>query len=125
MNQPLLLSPSEFVQYSLPQAAQKNASDVHFEVVETSYRVRFRLDGLLFEMGAAPLAMKEQIIAYLKVMAHLDTAEKRQPQDGRFQLTIAGEMPIDCRISSCPTVNGEKLSFDYCRALISYWMWIN
>jgi type IV pilus assembly protein PilB len=101
--------PNELVEYCLVQAIDKNASDIHFEPYEQVYRIRFRLDGLLAEITTAPGEMKEQIIAYLKVMAHLDTSERRQPQEGRFQFKTNDEKRIDCRMSTCPTVNGEKI----------------
>ncbi len=102
-------SVKEFVQHLILSAIEKKASDIHFEPYEKYYRVRFRLDGLLCEMANAPLALHERISAYLKVMAHLDTAERRLPQDGRFQSTGSNGQSIDCRMSTCPTVNGEKI----------------
>lgn len=102
-------SVKDFVQHLLKEAIAKRASDVHFEPYEKFYRVRFRLDGLLCEITSAPLSMHERITAYLKVMAHLDTSERRLPQDGRFQLQDANGHGIDCRINTCPTVNGEKM----------------
>lgn len=101
--------PNEFVEYYLAKAINSNASDIHFEPYESVYRIRFRLDGLLAEITHAPREMKEQIIAYLKVMAHLDTSERRQPQEGRFQFKTQDGYNIDCRMSTCPTVNGEKI----------------
>lgn len=98
-------SAQAFVEKLLIDAIQKKASDIHFESYETHYRVRFRLDGLLHEVAKAPVLMAERITACLKVMAHLDTAERRLPQDGRFKYN----MTMDCRISTCPTVNGEKV----------------
>lgn len=97
-------SVEDFMKNLFAEAIQKKASDIHFEPYENFYRVRFRVDGLLYEITTAPLSMLDRITAYLKVMANLDTAERRLPQDGRFQLTN-----IDCRISTCPTVNGEKV----------------
>lgn len=101
--------PGNFVQHWMSEAVKKNASDIHFEPYENFYRVRFRLDGLLSEMALAPLEMMDRLIAYLKVMAHLDTSERRLPQDGRFQLQALDGQSIDCRMSTCPTVNGEKV----------------
>lgn len=106
---PKKLLPNEFVQYWLTRAINKKASDIHFEPYEQVYRLRFRLDGLLAEITTAKLEMKEQIIAYLKVLANLDTSERRQPQEGRFQFKMPNRQPIDCRMSTCPTVNGEKV----------------
>lgn len=102
-------SVKNFVDNLLQEAIEKKVSDMHFEPYEKSYRVRFRLDGLLVEMASAPLALHERVSAYLKVMAHLDTAERRLPQDGRFQSMGSDGNGIDCRMSSCPTVNGEKI----------------
>lgn len=104
-------SAKDFVQNLIQQAIQKKASDMHFEPYETQYRVRFRLDGLLYEMARAPLNMVNRITAYLKVMAHLDTSERRLPQDGRFQIALdaSTNQHIDCRMSTCPTINGEKI----------------
>ncbi len=100
---------NDFVHYWLMQAIQKSASDIHFEPYENFYRMRFRLDGLLCEMATVPLSAAERLTACLKVMAHLDTSERRLPQDGRFQIeNMQGEC-IDCRMSTCPTVNGEKI----------------
>lgn len=104
-------SARDFVQNLIQQAIQKKASDMHFEPYETYYRVRLRLDGLLYEIATAPLNMANRITAYLKVMAHLDTSERRLPQDGRFQIALdaSTNQHIDCRMSTCPTINGEKI----------------
>ena len=101
--------PNEFINYWLREAIQKNASDIHFEPYEDVYRIRFRLDGLLAEITTVPGDMSGQIIACLKVMAHLDTSERRQPQEGRFQFKTPDGKISDCRMSTCPTVNGEKI----------------
>lgn len=100
-------SVEHFVQHLMQQAVQKKASDIHFERYETCYRIRFRLDGLLHEIASPPLEMADRITAYLKNKANLDTAERRVPQDGRFKLVDIKN--LDCRISTCPTVNGEKV----------------
>lgn len=92
-----------FIENLMQMAIQQKISDIHFEPYEKIYRVRFRRDGLLQEIATAPLSAAAQITAYLKVMAHLDTSEHRLPQDGRFHYHV------DCRISTCPTVNGEKV----------------
>lgn len=109
LNQKQHFAANDFVEQLIQEAIQKKASDIHFEPYEKSYRVRFRLDGLLSEITSAPRHMMEQMTAYLKVLAHLDTAEKRLPQDGRFQSNTVNGQSIDCRISTCPVVNGEKI----------------
>ncbi len=101
--------PNEIVEYWLEEAIKRKASDIHFEPYEKIYRIRFRVDGLLAVMTSIPVEMKEQIIAYLKVKAHLDTSERRHPQEGRFQYMLSNNRSIDCRISTCPTVDGEKI----------------
>lgn len=89
-------------------AINQNASDIHFEPYEDKFRVRFRVDGLLHDYDFPPLQQKNAITARLKVMSNLDIAEKRLPQDGRFQINNIREKSIDFRISTCPTINGEK-----------------
>lgn len=97
-----------WVQQLLQDAAYKGASDIHLEPSKTAYRIRFRLDGILHKMAQLPLEVGQRINARLKVMAHLDLAERRLPQDGRFSLEIGSAEPKDCRISVCPTLFGEK-----------------
>jgi len=96
----------DWVEDLLDKALRKGASDIHFEPYEKYYRVRFRLDGLLSETGIVPAEFAERIIARFKVMAHLDTAEKRIPQDGHFEWTHSSS---DCRVSVCPVIHGEKV----------------
>ncbi|MFA6409412.1 MAG: ATPase, T2SS/T4P/T4SS family [Gammaproteobacteria bacterium] len=99
----------KFIADILETAIHKGASDVHFEPYEKYYRVRLRIDGILHEIAKADLALTDQYSARLKVMARLDVAEKRLPQDGRFTLRLSKEQNSDCRISTCPTLFGEKV----------------
>lgn len=93
----------------LQQAIQRGASDLHFEPYADHYRVRFRIDGVLYEVAHPPLHQAQQIAARLKVMAQLDIAERRLPQDGRLQLSQSQGDAIDFRISTLPTQHGEKV----------------
>ncbi len=99
----------KFLDQLLRDAVHKEASDVHFEPYPEQYRIRFRIDGMLHEFADPPLNLVERITARLKIMAHLDIAEKRLPQDGRFSINIEQQQNRDCRISTCPTVFGEKV----------------
>ena len=99
----------KFIDQLLRDAVHKEASDVHFEPYPEQYRIRFRIDGMLYEFATPPLNLIERITARLKIMAHLDIAEKRLPQDGRFSINIEQQQNRDCRISTCPTVFGEKV----------------
>ncbi len=92
----------------LADAYVRKASDIHVEPYENRFRVRFRLDGTLIEVYEYPKSMKAPLISRLKIMAQLDISEKRKPQDGRIKLEIGGE-PIDYRVSSLPTLFGEKV----------------
>ncbi len=94
----------KLVDQILHEAIEKNASDIHFEHYENNYRVRFRIDGILYEITNPDLALASRITARLKIMSRLNIAERRLPQDGRF--TIASR---DCRINICPTLFGEKI----------------
>ena len=98
-----------FVSGMLLDAIRTGASDLHFEPYETSYRVRFRRDGVLQEVAAPPPNIANRITARLKVMANLDIAEKRVPQDGRIKLQVSDTKAIDFRVSSLPTLWGEKI----------------
>ncbi|MEQ9106605.1 MAG: type IV-A pilus assembly ATPase PilB [Limnobacter sp.] len=99
-----------FVQRVLSDALKKGASDIHFEPYEKSYRVRFRIDGVLQETSQPPLAAKSKIAARIKIMSSLNTTETRIPQDGRIRLTLgADERKIDFRVSTLPTLFGEKI----------------
>ena len=92
----------------ITDAVRKGASDIHIEPYEKTLRVRFRIDGTLYEMMAPPFRMKAAIISRLKIMAELDIAERRVPQDGRIKLRLLGRT-IDLRVSSLPTIFGEKV----------------
>lgn len=97
-----------FVNRILAESFVKKASDIHVEPYEKSFRVRFRIDGSLVETSSPPKAMMLPIISRLKIMAQMDISEKRKPQDGRIKLKIGGK-PIDYRVSSLPTLFGEKV----------------
>lgn len=97
-----------FVNTILSEAFIKNVSDIHIEPYEKKFRVRFRLDGSLVEVSSPPKSMMLPVISRLKIMAQLDISEKRKPQDGRIKLQIGGK-PIDYRVSSLPTLFGEKV----------------
>lgn len=92
----------------ITDAVNKGASDIHMEPFEKKLRVRYRIDGVLHEMMSPPYKMKSAIISRLKIMAELDIAEKRVPQDGRIKIRI-GNKKIDLRVSSLPTIFGEKI----------------
>ena len=89
-------------------AVGRGASDIHVEPYEKQMRVRFRIDGMLHEMMSPPFKMKNAITSRLKIMAELDIAEKRVPQDGRIKIRMHGK-PIDLRVSTLPTIYGEKV----------------
>jgi type IV pilus assembly protein PilB len=92
----------------LLQAIKDKASDIHFEPFEDEYKIRYRVDGVLYEMMPPPRHLSVAISSRIKVMAQLDIAERRLPQDGRIPLTIAGN-PVDLRISTLPTMFGESV----------------
>ena len=98
-----------FVNKVLLDAIHKGASDIHFEPYEQRYRVRMRQDGVLREVAAPPAALGMRLSARLKVMARLDLAERRIPQDGRIKLNLSRNRAIDFRVSTCPTLHGEKI----------------
>ena len=99
----------KFVNKVLIDAIRKGASDIHFEPYEDDYRVRFRIDGLLKNVAKAPVKLNQRIAARLKVMSQLDIAEKRVPQDGRIKLNLSKTRQIDFRVSTLPTLFGEKI----------------
>jgi len=98
-----------FINKVLLDAIRKGASDIHFEPYESRYRIRYRLDGVLKAVAAPPVQMSRRLSSRLKVMAGLDIAEKRVPQDGRIMLNISRIKSIDFRASTCPTLFGEKV----------------
>jgi type IV pilus assembly protein PilB len=98
-----------FVNKVLLDAINKGASDIHFEPYEKKYRVRFRTDGILQEVAAPPIALSGKMAARIKVMSRLDISERRVPQDGRMKMTLSKNRAIDFRVSTCPTLFGEKV----------------
>jgi len=98
-----------FVNKVLLDAIKKGASDIHFEPYEKTYRIRLRLDGYLKELAAPPVQLATKLAARIKVMARLDIAERRIPQDGRIKMRISKTRAIDFRVSTCPTLFGEKI----------------
>jgi type IV pilus assembly protein PilB len=98
-----------FVNKVLLDAIRRGASDVHFEPYEKLFRVRLRMDGVLKEVAQPPVQLTGKIAARLKVMARLDIAERRVPQDGRIKMRLSKTRAIDFRVSSCPTLYGEKI----------------
>ncbi|CAM5225569.1 type IV-A pilus assembly ATPase PilB [Alishewanella longhuensis] len=98
-----------FINKILLDAIRKGASDLHFEPYEKQYRIRFRIDGILTEVASPPVALSTRLSARLKVMSRLDIAEKRVPQDGRIKLKISAKKSIDFRVSTLPTLWGEKI----------------
>jgi type IV pilus assembly protein PilB len=99
----------KFVNKVLLDAIKRGASDIHFEPYETDFRVRLRMDGILKSVAKAPVKLHPRISARLKVMASLDIAERRVPQDGRIKLNISKTKQMDFRVSTCPTLFGEKV----------------
>jgi type IV pilus assembly protein PilB len=98
-----------FIQKMMLDAISEGASDIHFEPYEKSYRVRFRTDGILREVASPPLVIKEKIASRIKVISRLNIAEKRVPQDGRMRLVLSKSRSIDFRVSTLPTMYGEKI----------------
>jgi len=98
-----------FVNKVMLDAIRRGASDIHFEPYERAYRIRFRLDGILKEVAAPPVVLAGKLAARLKVMSRLDIAERRVPQDGRIKMKISKSRAIDFRVSTCPTLFGEKV----------------
>jgi type IV pilus assembly protein PilB len=98
----------KFVNLVLMQAIQDRASDIHFEPFEDEFKIRYRVDGALYEMSPPPKHLALPVTSRLKVMANLDIAERRLPQDGRISMTIAGRQ-VDLRVSTLPTQFGESV----------------
>ncbi|MDR2513103.1 MAG: GspE/PulE family protein [Puniceicoccales bacterium] len=97
-----------FVDLVLQEAVKAKASDIHFEPFEDQFRIRYRIDGSLYEMAPPPKSLAPSVIARVKVMSSLNIAEKRVPQDGRIK-TIVGGRPVDLRVSTLPTQFGESV----------------
>ena len=103
-----------FVNKVMLDAIKRSASDIHFEPYEKFYRIRLRQDGVLTEIARPPVALAMKVAARLKVMARLDIAERRIPQDGRIKMRLSKNRSIDFRVNTCPTLFGEKV---VCRLL--------
>ena len=103
-----------FVNKVMLDSIKRNASDIHFEPYEKFYRIRLRQDGVLTEIAKPPAALAAKVAARLKVMARLDIAERRIPQDGRIKMKLSKNRAIDFRVNTCPTLFGEKV---VCRLL--------
>ncbi len=103
-----------FVNKVMVDAIKKGASDIHFEPYEKHFRIRLRQDGVLTEIARPPVTLAMKVSARLKVMARLDIAERRIPQDGRIKLKLSKNRAIDFRVNTCPTLFGEKV---VCRLL--------
>ncbi|MCL1093915.1 type IV-A pilus assembly ATPase PilB [Shewanella kaireitica] len=98
-----------YINKILTDAIRKGASDLHFEPYEKRYRIRFRIDGILQEVSEPPVNLSARISARLKVMSKLDIAERRVPQDGRIKMKMSRTKSIDFRVSTLPTIWGEKI----------------
>ena len=98
-----------FVNKVLLDGIKRGASDIHFEPYEKAFRVRMRFDGVLKEIALPPVALSPKVVARLKVMSRLDIAERRVPQDGRIKMRLSKNRAIDFRVSTCPTLFGEKV----------------
>jgi type IV pilus assembly protein PilB len=99
----------KLVNLILLDAIKKGASDIHVEPYEKDFRVRFRIDGVLYEVMRPPMKLRNAIISRLKIMAQLDISERRLPQDGRIKIKMGGGKEMDFRVSVCPTLFGEKV----------------
>ncbi|WP_201313633.1 type IV-A pilus assembly ATPase PilB [Dyella sp. EPa41] len=99
----------KFVNKILVDAIKRGASDIHFEPFETQYRVRLRMDGMLRAVASPPMKLASRISSRLKVMSGLDIAERRVPQDGRIKLNLSKSRAVDFRVSTLPTLFGEKI----------------
>ncbi len=98
-----------FVNKLMLDAIRRKASDLHLEPFEKDFRIRFRIDGMLYDVGHPPLTLAPRIIARVKVMSRMDIAERRVPQDGRIKLKLSRTRAIDFRVNSLPTLYGEKI----------------
>ncbi len=99
----------KLVNLILKDAIGKRASDIHIEPYEKDFRVRFRIDGVMYEVMRPPIKLKSAIISRVKIMAQLDISERRLPQDGRIKIKLGGGKEMDFRVSVCPTLFGEKI----------------
>ena len=98
----------KFVDLVMHQAIKERASDIHFEPFERKFKIRYRVDGALYEMAPPPVHLATSIISRVKVMANMNIAERRIPQDGRIMTTVGGK-PVDMRVNSLPTQHGESV----------------
>ena len=98
-----------FVNKILLDAIKKGASDIHMEPYEKYFRIRFRADGMLYQIASPPANIATRMISRVKVMAKMDIAERRVPQDGRIKMTLSRNRAIDFRVNTCPTLFGEKV----------------
>src|SRR5207253_5311310 len=98
----------QFGNFLIFDAIKQGASDIHVEPKEKALKIRYRIDGILFEAMTPPHTMQASIVSRLKIMASLDIAERRLPQDGRIRAMVHGRK-IDLRFSTLPTVSGEKV----------------
>ncbi len=99
----------KYVQKVMIDAINGGASDIHFEPYEKYYRIRYRTDGILMDVAQPPLAIKEKIASRIKIISKMDISEKRVPQDGRMKLRLSATRAIDFRVSTLPTLFGEKI----------------
>jgi type IV pilus assembly protein PilB len=97
-----------FLNKILMDAINLGASDIHFEPYEKYYRIRMRVDGVLRDHAMPPLSIRDKLVSRIKVLAKLDISEKRVPQDGRMRLMLSATKTIDFRVSTLPTLFGEK-----------------
>ena len=98
-----------FVNKILLDSIKKGASDIHMEPYEKNFRIRFRADGILYQVASPPANIANRIISRIKVMAKMDIAERRVPQDGRIKMLLSRHRAIDFRVNTCPTLFGEKV----------------
>ena len=98
-----------YVQKIILDAISSGASDIHFEPYEKFYRIRYRQDGVLYDIAQPPLAIKDKITSRIKVVSRLDISEKRVPQDGRMKMVLSRTRAVDLRVSTLPTLHGEKI----------------
>ena len=98
-----------YLQKIMLDAINVGASDIHFEPYEKYYRIRYRRDGVLYEVARPPMAIKDKVSSRIKVLSRLDISEKRVPQDGRMKLVLSKSRAIDFRVSTLPTLYGEKI----------------
>jgi len=99
----------KLVNLILTDAIKRGASDIHIEPYEKSFRVRYRIDGVLYEVMKPPMKLKNALTSRVKIMAELDIAERRLPQDGRIKIKLPGGRDMDYRVNCCPTLFGEKI----------------